>query len=164
MRDKVVGGFAGAKGVGDPPGVLDGSARSDAAEHSPLDSFGKLDDHLDADARAHRVAQVRRRGDIEVVQQPNYIAGHDLDCVRGLVVGFVAVSVAATVKADHAKAGVGQRLLPAGADPIEAVVGGEAVHGDKRRSLLGPVDLVMQSDAFAVEIHGAGITLCDRDE
>ena len=39
-----------------------------------------------------------------------------------------------------------------------------AVHGDERHSLLGPVDLVMQSDAFAVEIHGAGITLCDRDE
>src|SRR5437764_255679 len=73
-----------------------------------------------------------------------------------MVVRLVAVAVTATIQPYDSKARVGQRLLPSAADPVEAVVRGESMHGDERRAILRPVDLVMQPDSIAVEIHGAG--------
>ena len=88
-----------------------------------------------------------------MVEEANYVSGHDVDRVCRLVMGLVAVAVATAVEADDLQARIGQRLLPSRADPVEPVVGREAMHQHDRGSVLRAVDLVMQTYAIAVEIH-----------
>jgi len=57
---------------------------------------------------------------------------------------------------DHAESRAGQCLLPSSADPVQPVVGRKPVHRDKRRATFGSIDLVVQANSIAVEIHGGG--------
>ena len=90
---------------------------------------------------------------LEVVEEAADVGGHDLEGVGGRIVWLVAAAVTATVEPDHVVAGARQRLLPAGADPVELVVGREAMHQHDGRPVFGTVELVVQTDAVAVEVH-----------
>src|SRR4029077_9722259 len=95
-----------------------------------------------------------RGTDVEMVQKSTYVGGHGLQCVDRGVVRLLALAVATAVQTDHAVPGVGQRFLPASADPVEAVVGGETVHKHNGRSVLRSMELVMKTDVVAFEVHG----------
>src|SRR6266545_4962769 len=148
--------FARAQRTGDRAGAIDRPGGADSPQDGATDAIRCIEHDLQSDARTHRVAEVRSGGDVQVVEQAGHIAGHDVDRIRGGVVRLVAASMAPTVETDDPKPGVGERLLPPRADPVELVVRREAVHRDQRHAALGSVDLEMKAHAIAVEIHVPG--------
>jgi hypothetical protein len=129
------------------------AAPADASERDASQAAGVIEHRLHADASSHRVPQVVGHPDVEMVEQPAHVGGHDVHRVGGGVVGLVAGAVATAVETHDAKPGLGQRLLPACSDPVQLIVGGEAVHEDDGRAILRSMQLVVQSDAVAVEVH-----------
>ena len=85
------------------------------ARHGAGDSVGEVEDDLQSDARTHGVSEVGGRWDVELVEEPDDVAGHDLDRVGGLLMRLVAVAVAATVQADEMRRKRRQRAQEKGA-------------------------------------------------
>ena len=68
-----------------------------------------------------------------MVEQARRVGGHQRRMVGGGIGRFVALAVAAIVEGDHPPAVMGQRFDPTRIDPVDAMVGGEAVDEQDRR-------------------------------
>ena len=97
------------------------------------------------DARAHRVAHDVRAVDVQVRQKIGGVARHEIRAVVGRGIELLARAVPAIVERHDPPPGPGQGLDPARIDPVDAMVGGEAVDEQDRlapiRPLGGHVDI-----------------------
>ena len=146
-------GYAPTQSARDRLRLRERALDADATKHRPAQPRREVEHALDADAGTHGEPEVVRRLDAEVVEKALDVGGHHGRLIRARVVRLVAVSMAAAVEADDAEAGACERLLPPRADPVQPVVRGEPVHQHDRGAAFGTVDLVMQPDAVAVEVH-----------
>ena len=79
------------------------------------------------DPRAHRIAHHVGALDPQMRKQVGRVLRHQLGAVVGGQVEFFALPMAAVVEGDDPPPRLGERLDPARLDPIDAMVGGEAV-------------------------------------
>ena len=105
---------------------------AEPAEDQPANALRMGEREEGGDARPHRIAHRVGPLDAEMVEQARRVGRHQRRMVGRRVGRLVALAVAAIVEGDHPPAVVGQRLDPARIDPVDAMVGGEAVDQQDR--------------------------------
>src|SRR5207247_2189506 len=88
---------------------------TDAAENDPAQS-DIVEHRLNTDARPHRVTDVIRLLDVQVIQEASNIGRHQIEGVGGRIVRLIAFAMASAIKADHTISGGGESFLPSRAD------------------------------------------------
>ena len=110
-----------------------------SAENERADELGLAQRQEGRNPRAHRIAHHVGAFDVKVLKQIGRVAGHQVRAVVGRLIELLARAVASIVERDHPPPGPGQGLHPARIDPVDAMVGGEAVDQQNRLAAIRPL-------------------------